>query len=700
MKRIGLALAVIAGLGLSVSGPAGRGEVKKPAFDWAKHPVNRWVKHSPRPGAPAPQFSWEGSGAYDPHRRIWIHQGGHDGIPQGFHLFTCDLETGVWRQHFPNTSPPGVCCVDGANVFAVAHRRFVRFPGASLGHGWQWSRGVRLKDSPVWLYDPAADRWTNMRPPPYRRPAKYSRRALGALNAGGAYDARHEVALSFGGQTSGGGTNNLFVYDAYANRLERLTAANPPSERDGMGLAYDMNNDCLVMFGSQYGQDERTWVYRYAANKWVGHDLTPHPPGKKAGTYATIPKMAYDPLHRVCLCVTWDSNTGKHQTWGFDAARLRWTNLKPDVLPAPSLSRSRNLGFSPEHNVFLLETIVGGQGPQLWTYRYGKAPPDQRPLPPTNLTLTTRRGSARLIWTASQTPRVREYRVYRAESDRPWQTKFVKIGTTRKTEFTDKGLRAGKVYFYRVKAVAGTAEGRASALVRTQPRVLLDPVVSVLNARRVEITWKPHPAKDVAGYNVYRGQVSVATVKRGKPAPWRDNDPAYPEPVVVAVKDITGLRKLNAKPLADTRFVDTGVDLGKKGAESGDYRFAVYAYVLRAVNRLGTESGPSPYALTLPSEPANVLVREKDGRAELKWDRPREKGIVGFRIYKKGKGPFDILRYTDKPFRANRFIDKTPGGVTRYWVVAVDALGQEGQPSSPVWNGHRYKGFYRGDWHQ
>ena len=41
---------------------------------------------------------------------------------------------------------------------------------------------------------------TNMRPPPYTEPAKYSPYVLGALDASGTYDDKHEVALSFGGQ--------------------------------------------------------------------------------------------------------------------------------------------------------------------------------------------------------------------------------------------------------------------------------------------------------------------------------------------------------------------------------------------------------------------------------------------------------------------------------------------------------------------
>ncbi|MBI2948332.1 MAG: hypothetical protein HYY23_11865, partial [Verrucomicrobia bacterium] len=39
----------------------------------------------------------------------------------------------------------------------------------------------------------------------------------------------------------------------------------------------------------------------------------------------------------------------------------------------------------------------------------------------------------------------------------------------------------------------------------------------------------------------------------------------------------------------------------------------------------------------------------------------------------------------------------------RYYVVAVDALGQEGFPSSPVWFEREWKRFYlpfTGEWHQ
>src|SRR5262249_41324262 len=158
-------------------------------------------------------------------------------------------------------------------------------------------------------------------------------------------------------------------------------------------------------------------------------------------------------------------------------------------------------------------------------------------------------------------------------------------------------------------------------------------VVSVLAKDQIELSWNRHPAPDIAGYNLYRGVVTVRTVKKGEPKPWRDNDPEYDEPRVAEGTDITGIEKLNGELLTERSFTDR-VDLSKPPAESKDYKHAVYAYTVRAVNRLGVESGPSPYALTIPSEPTSVFNREKRNTAELKWAANPEKGIAGYHVYK------------------------------------------------------------------
>ena len=663
--------------------------------DYANHPENVWVKQSPRQGAPSPRFGWEASGAYDPYARKWIHWGGHDSIPQGFALFLWDPQTAGWEQKFPNISPSGVCCVDGANVFDLAQRRFVRFPGASLNHGWQWSRTVHLKASAIWLYDAAANAWTNMRPPPYAEAEKYSKQVLGLLDACGAYDEKHGVALSFGGQGAGGGMNNLFVYDAYANHLQRMDAANPPSPRDGAGFCYDSRNDCAVLFGSQYSEDAKTYIYRFSTNKWEAHDLVPRPPTRKEGPYSTIPKMAFDSTNGICLCLVWLSEKA-HETWAFDTGKLQWTKPSPSVEPEPSKSRTRNLCYDRGLNVFFLEAWTVGGEPQIWTYRFKNASAKLPPEPPTDLIcLTADGGKATLRWTASPSAGVKEYHIYRAEADRPWLAQLARIATVGDTQFEDTGLASGKIYFYSVRSVdADGGESRDSFMARTQPRVGLKPIVSVLAANRIEIAWDAHPAADVAGYNVYRGLVTVAT-NTAMAKSWAFNDPPYAEPVVDKVGDITGIQKLNDKRLNGTRFTDTAVDLTGKGPESGDYKYAVYAYIIRAVNTLGTESGPSPYALTIPPEPQNVLLRERGGAAEIKWDAVP--GSAGYRVYRFGT-PMTLV--SPELIEETTFTHRAAGDRARYTVVAVNLLGQEGEPSSPAWYGWSYKGFYAGEWHQ
>lgn len=126
-----------------------------------------------------------------------------------------------------------------------------------------------------------------------------------------------------------------------------------------MGIVCDPKHECLVVFGSQYASDEKTYVFRFRTGTWEAHDLRPRPPAAKGKTYSTIPRMAYDSLNDVCLCLVWDDATGNHETWTFDVSRLSWTKMNSLVEPEPSMSRSRNLAFSAEHNFFILDTKTG-----------------------------------------------------------------------------------------------------------------------------------------------------------------------------------------------------------------------------------------------------------------------------------------------------------------------------------------------------
>jgi hypothetical protein len=56
---------------------------------------------------------------------------------------------------------------------------------------------------------------------------------------------------------------------------------------------------------------------------------------------------------------------------------------------------------------------------------------------------------------------------------------------------------------------------------------------------------------------------------------------------------------------------------------------------------------------------------------------------------------------SDTPIRETSFSRRVGRGqTTRFWVTAMDAPGQEGQPSSPAWFNPSYRGFFQGEWHQ
>ena len=326
---------------------------------------------------------------------------------------------------------------------------------------------------------------------------------------------------------------------------------------------------------------------------------------------------------------------------------------------------------------------------------------------------------------------------------------YVQVGAVKSGThaYEDGGLETGKVYLYTVRAVGPNGrESRDSPKARTQPPVVKHVCASAAGAKEVALKWDDgdwlvHP--DVMRYRVYRRLVHVATntTSRGS---WGYNDPEYADPVVDRVVDIADVRKIaetptrpyegrvnynsgpDGAPVDSPHFVDKTVDLTRKGPESADYKYAVYAYIVRAVNGLGTESGPSPYALTIPAEPENVMLRQKNGEAEIRWqglrslsdaqpDKPLTEGEawarplpyteplwrgdgMGYRIYRVDAK--NVTRLTAEPIRPawNLFPIYNPGHA-RYVVVGVDVLGQEGQPSSPVWSGQSYQGFFHGPWH-
>jgi hypothetical protein len=531
----------------------------------------------------------------------------------------------------------------------------------------------------------------------------------------------------FGGEGSQEGT---LVYDPYTNTWTNRHTPDQPPFRSGGNLAYDAAHKVHILFGSQFTDDPHTWAYDLRANRW--RDLRPE---RQPPTDRNDAVLAYDSLNRVIVAVIkvtegkGDDARHRLETWAFDVGRKTWTRMDPPREPDASGNRARLLTFIPELNLAYLETRTHPpQGPaeqQIWTYRFARPPDEPKTLlPPTEVRVTTGKDSADLSWKASPSANVATYVISRGRGEHPWEAAGHEVGRVPagSTSFRDAGLERGTVYHYTVRAAdAGGRPGPESAKARTQPCVVEDGVLSVLSEHEVALTWTSPEGKDVVGYRVERAAVEVWSEDQLQRL--KKRTPPLPEPAVGSIRRVGAFSRVGDALIAAASFTDH-VDLTRpqrvEGAALWERRFAaeqldehgksygraVFAYRVRAVNALGVEGGPSPYFLTIPSAPQSLFSRERGTACELKWAPNPEKGLRGYRVYRLD-GRFDnqpLSRLPPEPVAGPTFVDEGAGkAARRYHVVAVDALGQEGLPSAPVWFEREWKEYYKpfiGEWHQ
>jgi hypothetical protein len=697
---------------------------------------NTWVKRSPvKGGPPSPGMGYETSLGYDRFAGAVIRWGGHNpggGGEQNAETWAYHLRTNRWELKEPNTSPPGVCCAQ-QNVFDSASNRFLRFPAFSGSHGWQWFREIYLNNSTVWAYDLRNNEWRDLRPLPAPRVAPLRCAA---------WESDHEVAVLFGGEGSNEGT---LVYDPYTNTWARMNPKVQPEGRSGGNMAYDSGRKKFILLGSQFGNDKHTWAYDLRKNEW--RDLKPElqPPTDRNDAV-----LAYDGDRKVAVAVVRiidkelkdEIVAGHLETWAYDADKNTWKKMNPPREPDGWANRRRVLCAASWENVLLMEVYANpteripgvDREQQIWTYRRSDraSPPDL--VPPIVHGPQPSPHRINIDWTLpdNATGGV----LHRGAGSQPWQAdmKMVSRVDAQTGTFEDTKVQRGVIYHYAMKAFdKDNRESEFSDRKRAQPRAVEEVTASVIGPQEVRLTWRPPQRtwhsrsadSTVVGYHVERAPVEVFT--EDQILRLKKDTPPLTEPSVGAIKAIGRFERLTKEPLEKPEFTDTTIDLSKPQAVEGEplfkhrfrddqldpkgksYRLAVYAYRVRAVNALGVESGPSPWCPTIPSAPQWVFAREDGERCQLKWAANPEQGIKGYLVYRmespRVNGPGQpVTRLTAEPANGTRFTDEKAGKETRrYWVVAVDALGQEGFPSAPVWHERQYRKYYEpfvGSWHQ
>ncbi|MHC4915382.1 MAG: hypothetical protein ACYTGB_07800, partial [Planctomycetota bacterium] len=536
------------------------------------------------------------------------------------------------------------------------------------GHGWLFvrHRGVLgLRAGNIWLYDTAADRWTPMCPASGPRARAY--RAL-------AWSPDHFVSLMFSGEIR---KNDTWAYDSYANTWFEIDPEVRPPRFTAGGMCYDRRRRLFVMLAGVTPPAEGVrpeprglWTFDPATCTWK--ELRPkHSP--PAGRESLV---AYDEVAGQAVCFAavraGAKDRWKMQVWALDLDAPDWTEVTPPGEGPAYFNQCA--AYVPDLNIHVIgpgHTNWRTGDPctrEVWTYRHrsGRAPP----------------GFARADWSLRTEDRAvivtgpprrnAACALLRAEGDRPWSLSWKEISAdVGGGEFRDEKVERGKVYWYRLRVPDGLTAPR-----RAQPAVPTCPVVSPVDRKKVEVTWAASPEPDVVGYNIYRARVRIRTAHAGE---------------ITRLRGPEAFKKLNGALVAGTGFTDRTVDLG--AAEPSGYRYALYAYNVRAVNRLGAESGPSPFALTLPEQVERpVIEKAAPGRVALRWPRLPSAAIVGYNLYRMASTYGKPEKLNPEPLAEPAFTDESmPGdGTRRYTVLAVDRLGQEGISSPEVWAFRRH----------
>lgn len=620
-----------------------------PPLSWAKLPTKG-----------SSGLTYESACAWDPRSGRLVMFGGHGSAYAGAErndTWLFDPGTLSWLQAGPADRPPGACCTRDL-VFDEAQGVTVYFGGCMYFHGWQWKGGRIRGGAPPWIYDAVEETWIPMKPSG-AAPARVA-------YAGMAYDRDDQVVVKFGG----GGCKvddegSTWVYDGFANTWTEMNPRSSPKSGRLPAMTYDEKHHVTLLFGANDGKSNDLWAYDIRKDAWTNRRAADPPPAGEMGNVnwggpVDYGIFVYD--RRTEAPVLFRPQAGLMGTRSYDWERNSWRKLKT-IHPPPGAALTQG-AYLPDRGITLL---VNGGTPDgrnylngTWAFAHEAPPAPELMEPPTDLAVTSTRSQADLTWKAGASAEAGRYAVYRGMGARPWEVTYEKIAETDATSFSDVHVKRRGTAFYMVRAVGAMgAESRDSIKVRTQPRAPREPRAGVLPGNRIEIEWDAGPEPDIAGYNVYRG--------RGRPGAVGG---------ILSDGKAEGFARVNHSLVEGTSFVD------ETASPEG------LAYLVRAVNQRGIESGPSPWTLTIPPEVTGISVRAEGGSVALTWRPARGKGIRGYNVYRLDAAHAETAtKLNTEPVPEPRYVDlsKKDTSPCRYYVVAVDARGVEGIASFGAW---------------
>lgn len=436
--------------------------------------------------------------------------------------------------------------------------------------------------------------------------------------------------------------NSHWVYDGVK---ERWTPMNPlqriagPGMRGFQPLVYHDGANVVFLHGGEWGGNVpnaargRAWTYDTWTNTW-----TMLPESANALAPSTHDAICYVPdIDKVMIAGRKD-----RKTWLFDLKTNAWTDAQAKGDP-PAFRLP--MQYDPVGRKVLAFMAHDSHGTRIWQYD-----------PKAN------------TWSKLDDPA--GMNPHHDSVDCVYDSRngvFVLDGGHLGWNTDHLAVREAWTY----KPVNGGDAGAAAPkkVQHKRPPLVEGVAVGVLRDGTVKVTWEKSAA-DVAGYHVFAADVAVG-------------ERMHPRDLFTKMSE---WRRLTDKPLAAAELLDAR----PLGSADGLFSHDVRAYYVTAVDAAGVESGPSATVVSLTSSVPGVAAEElPDGTTKITWQAVPEAGVIGYAVYR-----MDLVR-TNIPFRLNpqpvtgtEFVDRCESPRAerrRYYVVAIDGLGQEGMPSTGAW---------------
>ncbi len=229
--------------------------------------------------------------------------------------------TKIWTEIVPEgTTEPEAR--NQPRIVYIENNKILMFGGNNFDSG-------RLNDT--WIFDLTTKEWTDVTPTGTKPLPRNSNEMV--------YIGNDKVIL-FGGTTGTDYLNDVWEFNTSTYSWTELMANNPsptnqPEVRSGHSMVYIGNDKILSFGGSNWVTDiiyfDDTWIYDINANSWTEITGTPHPIDRSGAG------IAYDDDNNIVVLFSGYSDSGsgnQNDTWEFDVTSETWTEITTSNTPA------------------------------------------------------------------------------------------------------------------------------------------------------------------------------------------------------------------------------------------------------------------------------------------------------------------------------------------------------------------------------